>query len=355
MAHAIMGTRFMARSKPAWHNIAQRIFGDDEVITAREAMVEVAGDIEVVRAPMTYELDGVVHKFNEQAAIVRKPTHDAPQPLVLGITTDKWHMVSYAELAGALDDLSKQYKVETAGVLQDGGLAFLCFRGPDYDVRGDDMRNYFAANFSLTPGKGHKVLQSDVRVVCLNTNTMADRSASINLSVPHTSDAMARIKLASKLVAQFGEMRDRAKDVFEAFADTQVTSKDVDSILFASFQLPALPPQLRLLKQQLNDTEAEVFKQALTPDLLANLTNAQESYDRACDRTLAVREAARERFEAFEPINLRGTAWAAYNAVTEVADWREGRGADESAVNGSRSKEKSRAYVAAMELVEAKR
>jgi hypothetical protein len=40
--------------------------------------------------------------------------------------------------------------------------------------------------------------------------------------------------------------------------------------------------------------------------------------------------------------------------VTEVADWREGRGADVSALMGSRAKEKSRAYAAAMVLVGAK-
>jgi hypothetical protein len=69
------------------------------------------------------------------------------------------------------------------------------------------------------------------------------------------------------------------------------------------------------------------------------------------DNALALREAAKERFEAFDPPRLRGTVWAAYNAVTEVADWREGRNADESALFGGRAKEKSRAYAAAMELI----
>jgi hypothetical protein len=55
--------------------------------------------------------------------------------------------------------------------------------------------------------------------------------------------------------------------------------------------------------------------------------------------------------EAFDPANLRGTVWAAYNAVTEVSDWREGRNADESALFGSRAQEKSRAFNAAYALV----
>lgn len=353
MAHKIMGQRFIARSKPAWHNIAKRIFGEDETITAREAMLEVAGDIEVVRSPIFYKVDDVTVQAENKTAIVRKATTDDPKPLLLGITSEAWHAASYPQLASALDGLSKSYKVETAGLLEDGGLAFLCFRAEDWAVKGDEMRSYFAANFSLTPGVGHKIFHSPVRVVCWNTNTMAEGQASINLSIPHSADALQRIELATRLVSQFHEMKDKAKGIFEAFADKQVTQKDVDTIIYAAFQLPNLPPQLRLLKQQLSETESETFKRALTPDLLAGLTKAQETYDRQCEITLRLRDAAQESFDNFNPPNLRGTAWAVYNAVTEVADWREGRGADQSALFGGRAKEKSRAYEAAMMLVKA--
>lgn len=350
MAHKIMGTRFIARSKPAWHNIAKRIFPESEQITARQAMTEVAGDVEFGRSPLYYEIDGVRHDA-EQSAIFRKPTIDDPRVKLLGIASQAWAASSYPELAQALDPLASSYKVESAGLLEDGGLAFLCFRAEDFAVRGDEMRTYFAANFSLTPGVGHKVFHSPVRVVCWNTNTMADAQATINLSIPHSGDAIQRINLAARLVTQFREMQDKAKGIFEAFADRPVTAKEVDTILYAAFQLPALPAKLRLIKQSLSETEAETFRRALTPDLLIGLEKAQEQYDRQCETTLRLRDAARESFERFEPAKLRGTAWAAYNAVTEVADWREGRDADASALVGSRAKEKSRAFEAAMALI----
>lgn len=352
MASKIMGQRFISRVQPAWHNIAKRIFGENETITAREAMVEVAGDIEVTRSPLWYKVDGVDILADNKTAIIRKPTIDSPSPLLLGITSDAWVANSYPDLAAPLDELPRRgYKVETAGLLEEGGLAFLCFRGEDWSVKGDAMRSYFAANFSLTPGVGHRIFHSPVRVVCWNTNTMAQGQASINLSIPHSADALQRITLATKLVAQFHEMKDKAKAIFEAFADHQVTSKDVDTIIYAAFALPALPPKLRLIKQQLSETESVAFRQALTPDLLMGLEKAQEQYDRQCETVLRLRETARERFEAFDPPNLRGTAWAAYNAVTEVSDWREGRGADQSALFGGRSQEKSRAYEATALLV----
>ncbi len=351
MAHLILGDRFMARSKPAWHNIARRIFTEDEKIGTRDAMLEIASDINVVSAPLFYEVDGL-RRESDKVMILRKPTADSPKYADLGIATDSWALDSYPDLAGSLEDLPRNgYAVETVGILQEGGLAFMCFRGADYAVRGDEMRDYFTANLSLTPGVGRFVLKSDVRTVCWNTNLMAQGMATINLGIPHSADAKQRIALAAKLVAQFAELKEKGKAIFEAFADKQVTQKDVDTIIYAAFQLPKLPAKLRLIKQQLSETEAETFRRALTPNMLRDLEKEQERYDTQCENVLRLREKALERFEAFDPPDLRGTAWACYNAVTELADWREGRNADENALLGARAREKGRAFEAAMALV----
>lgn len=352
-----MGNRFISRKQPAWHNIAKRIFSEDEVLCAGDAMREVAGDINIRSFPLSYSMDNVLGTTSivdtGKKMLVRMPTADDPKPHELGIAEDSWVATSYTELAETLNDVTKTYKVETAGLLEDGGLAFLCFRGEDYAVKGDEMRSYFAANFSLTPGKGHKIFHSPVRVVCWNTNTMAEGQATINLSIPHSKDAKQRMTLAAKLVTQFHEMKDKAKDIFTAFADRPVTQQDVDTIIYAAFQLPALPAKLRLLKQTLSETESQAFKAGLTPDLLIDLSKEQEKYDAGIDKVNELRAAARESFESFNPPKLRGTLWAAYNAVTEVADWREGRNADEGALVGARAKEKGRAYEAAMLMLKA--
>lgn len=363
MAHLIMGKRFAARSKPAWHNIAKKIWEKATKITAREAMVEVAGDLEFLKAPMFYELPGEpdgsplghgdpkMVRSEKHHAIIRKPTHDSPKHLVLGITSDSWVASSYADLAGSLDKLSETYPVETAGVLKDGGLAFLCFRAPDWNVRGDEMRSYFAANFSLTPGVGHRVFHSPIRVVCWNTNTMAQGQASINLAIPHSSDAMQRIELAGRLVGQFEAMKDKTQAIFDSFADVHITKAEANAIFEAAYPDPNMPPKLKLFKSQLTDIESEAAKSILTPDLLIGLENAQEKFDKDRDLAKELRACAYSRYEVFEPTKLAGTAWAAYNAATEVSDWREGRGADYSSLMGSRAQEKSRAFAETMKIV----
>lgn len=51
---------------------------------------------------------------------------------------------------------------------------------------------------------------------------------------------------------------------------------------------------------------------------------------------------------------IAGTAWAAYNAVTELATWREGPQADSALMFGIRSQEIQRGYEAAAKLVVAR-
>lgn len=362
MSHEILGERFVARSKPAWHNIAQEIFSEDMKITAKEAMTKIAGDIKVIQSPVFYELPIVGEKKNaddpdvemvkdeKHVAIVRKALPDDPQNIVLGITTDSWVAASYPQLAGALDKLGDKYKVETAGILKKGGLAFLCFRAEDYEIRGDEMRTYFAANFSLTPGVGHKIFHSPVRVVCWNTNTMAEGQATINLSIPHASDSVQRIELAANLVAKFKETKDKTVEIFNSFADLTITDKESKSIIEAAYPDPAIPAKIRLLKSHLDETQSETFKRTMTADMLSSINKAEEKYANDLRIVAEIRDVAFERYEEFEPVNLRGTAWASYNAVTEVSDWRQGRSADTSALFGGRAKEKARAFTAAYKM-----
>ena len=351
MAHEILGERFIGRSKPAWHNLGT-VFGEGEQLLASEAARRIAGDIQVRPRELYYrDQDGLLVKVDGHQAIVRSPLPDDPKEKIFGITTEKWHPVAYPDLAGALDELSKKYKVETCGLIQDGSLMFLSLRGPDFSVKGDQMQDYFIANLSNQPGNSHKVLASPVRVVCFNTNMAADSRASINLRVTHSAGAKEKIKLAADLVAKFKEMTGKMRETFESFAETPVTAEGLEAILNAAFPDPRIPAELRLLQTAVgNSQEQGALKEALGTQF-NRILKAQETYDKAKDRTVVLRTASKERFELFEPRNQRGTVWAAYNAATEVSDWREGRNADEGTVWGGRAREKAHAFTAATALV----
>lgn len=345
MAHEILGERFISRVTHAWHNIAKRIFPENEEITASQAMAEISSDINVIKTPAMFAIDGEVFEDEKESLIVRVGTKDDPTHRIFGMVKGSWTATSYVDLASALDQLSKRFKVETAGVLKQGSLTFLCFRGDDYAVKGkDEINTYFTANLSLLPGVGHKFLHSPVRVVCMNTNTLAEESASISLSIPHTSDAQARIELAARLVSELSDVREDTKEIFDSFADHFITSREVDQIIAAAYPEPSLPGKIKFVQDKFGTLDSSVLRKQLTPELLTALDIAQRNYERAIKKSAALKEVAHERYEKFEPTSLGGTAWAAYNAVTEVSDWREGRNSDYGALFGERAKEKERAF-----------
>ena len=351
MAHEILGDRFMGRAKPAWHNLGT-VFGENTEMLASDAARQIAGGLNIRTAPIFYRSEaGVMIPVDKHQAVVRGPISDDPKEKVFGITTERWHPANYIDLAGALDELSRKYKVETCGLIQDGSLMFLSLRGPNFSIKGDEMKDYFICNLSNQPGNSHKVLASPVRVVCFNTNLMADKQSLISLRVPHSADAKERIKLAADLVARFKEMTGKMRATFELFADTPISKEGLEAITKAAFPDPRMPAELRLLQTAVsNSQEAGALKEALG-EKFNRILEAQEKHDKAKERTTELRGTVKARFETFDPPRLRGTVWAAYNSVTEVADWREGRNADEASVWGGRAREKAHAFTAALALV----
>ena len=351
MSHKIMGQRVLSRSKPMWHGLGT-IMPADENITASEAMARTAGDLEVKTVPVSCEIDGVQTPISNHQAVVRMPTADTPKAEVFGIVGKDWKAESYVDLARGLDKLSEKYKVETAGVLENGKLAFLSMRGEDWDVVGDEMQSYFIANLSLKPRTGHRIIHSPVRVVCWNTNTAAKDQASISLSIPHNADAKQQLGIAGTLIEKFHQAQAKTKETCEAFAKRTVTVEEADRIFKAAFPDPTMPRKIQQLRDAVGGDEAfTVFTKNLDPNAMAEIATAQARFEQLMEKRIALREEARTRYTGFSPSHLGGTAWAAYNAVTEVADWREGKAPGMSTVWGPRAGEKSRAFAEALSIV----
>jgi hypothetical protein len=213
---------------------------------------------------------------------------------------------------------------------------------------------YFLANFSLTPGRGHSFSATPVRTVCDNTNTLALSSATISLRIPHLMDAKQRIGLAGSLVAQFKKVQEQAKATFDSWTKIPVHAEQLKELFAAAWPQPQMPPRLRMVTGAFGGDEAakEIFKAGLDEKVLAGLTREDGIYQAAVSRTMLMREAGQERFESFDPPQYRGSLYAAYNAVTEVADWREGKGADRAVLFGDRAREKARAFTAALQIAQ---
>ena len=350
---AILGQRFRHREgKPAWHKKG-RSFNDNPLFS--EAVGEVTEKISIREWPViALGEDGERFEIPDQFAVIREPVEDDNKRVCLGLTTKRWHQVSYVDLAKNLDELSKTYGVETVGLIDNGGLCFGCLRGPDFEIKGDEMNDYFIVNLSQVPGQAHRIFASPRRVVCRNTNLLAASQSTISLSISHSANAGEKIKTAGDLVAKFKDLTRNTQEIFTRFAETDLDAEAVGAIFERVYAYPTMPAELRLFHSVLSEDEVNA---AAAKDLFGSrfdaIAKAQDNFDKSKEKAHKLREAALECFEGFEPNNLRGTAWAAYNACTEVADWREGRGdIERSKIWGDRAKEKRTAFQATLEVIE---
>jgi hypothetical protein len=180
---------------------------------------------------------------------------------------------------------------------------------------------------------------------------MAIEAATINIKIPHQADALEQMELAAQIVAAFHEAKEKTKTLCEAMAKRSLTVKEASEIFEAAYPMPSMPRKLQILYSNFPDEkERTVYTKDLDPDTMANIKLAEMRYQQLLGRTETLREMAQQEYSRFDRKDLRGTAWAAYNAVTAVADHREGRNAAESALVGSRAQEKTRAFSAAVAM-----
>ena len=182
MAHEVE-TMFSARELP-WHGLGTVT---EDVLTAKEA-IETAGlDWEVELRSLFVSLPGGNRKKIEDRKAVMRTTDDA----VLGIVSPLYVPFQNRDAFAFTDNLvdSGDAKYETAGSLRDGRVVFLTMKVPfGMQVDGNDAHDlYIVLRTSHDGSTAVSVAVTPIRVVCMNTMTMALRSARHKWSMRHVS------------------------------------------------------------------------------------------------------------------------------------------------------------------------
>lgn len=349
MGHAIQVERFRDRRGPAWHRIPN-VWKPDVQRSCSEAMAEVGHGLDVIKAPLIYEMDGITYTSTDRMMVVRKPTADDPKPRAFGVVSNSWKLHQYVEMAQVFDKLSETHQVESAAVLKHGAMAFVTFKSGEWDVCGDPMESYFALNFSMQPGTSTTCIHTPIREVCWNTQIMAEAAANVSFRIPHTADTMDQLAVAAELLEKFEQTKAAAKEVCEAFAKRSLTSDEAKMIFQAAYPDPTMPAKLSAVGG-FDEEERFQFAKDLDPNRMAAMAMDKQRFEALMDKRLALRNECIGQYSAFEPSRLGGTAWAAFNAVSVVADWRNGTNPGASTLFGERAGEKRRAFVAANQFV----
>lgn len=351
MAHEIFGARFLSRGVSAWHNLG-RVFDADTRTSLADAVSEVSTGIEHGTTPLFYEVDGARHDAGLRA-VVRRPTAEDAETRVLGTVGRDYELRQFGDYAQALNPLSDEYPVETAGILRKGDQLFFALRAETTGVKGrrgpaDEVSNYFVGLVNQRPGNAHSILHTPVRVVCANTLSMALGNNSVRVKIDHRAGAVDEMAAAASVVAAMKAGAEAGQAALTALARTAATPEQMDRVIRAAFPTPQRPRLLRLLGA-LTPEQVETMKGGTVA--ADKIDAARAAYEKTEAEAVAVRAAARERLDVFQQEfpHFAGTAWAVYNACTETADWRKGASAAGS-LFGDGAREKRRAFAACLDL-----
>lgn len=273
-----------------WHGLGTYV--GDEAVTSEQAIVQAGLDWEVELRPLF--ADGAHHGpilCEDNKAVVRQSDGS-----VLGVVGNRYRPVQNAKAFEFFDSLTGQKLAmyHTAGSLRDGRLIWILAKLPGtIRVVGHDIVEKYLLLFNSHDGTHElKMMYTPVRVVCNNTLNMAlaDFKRGANcIGLRHTANLEQRLEAAAEALGLADQYYKEFEVKAQFLADQRFTDLQLDQAMRKAFGVKA-------------DTKKE--------DIATRTKNNMEK--------------VRELFETGQGIAdmplVKGTAWGAYNAMTEYAD-----------------------------------
>ncbi len=316
---------YSAGSTPVWHRIGQRV---ERALTSGAALRMAALDWKVDERPIYANISGEMSEIQSHKSIVRRDTKQ-----VLGVVGRRYRPVQNEEAFEWLDGLvgSRQAIYESAGSIRSGALVWALVRLPgELRIRGtDDIVKPFILVCNAHDGSSSfRALSTNVRVVCANTLTLALRSAGPDsIVVKHTESIHDRLADAQEVLSIAVSQARQFEGHMNALAQRSFKRREFETYLDRVLGSSS--------KWTHDDNEVEFS--AARKTITAN-------FDHDLQRMKGIEHSA----------------WAAFNAVSQYADWQRpargalGRESDErrfaSIMLGQGAELKRKAWASALEM-----
>lgn len=278
MAHEVE-TMFSVGVAP-WHGLGARVPAE---VTSGEAMKLAGLDWRVSTQPLlTARGDGSEPALVPSARAVVRETDGRP----LGVVGERYLPIQNADAFAFFDEIVGAGKAiyHTAGSLKSGRRVWILSKLPGEVrvARNDITEKFLLLSNSHDGSSALRMMFTPVRVVCQNTLNIALAGGERAFHVRHTASAPSRIEEARRVLG----LSNTFYDSFAATAHRLAASRYTDA-------------QMR----------------ELTTELFPGET------DKPSSRTANIRDKVLELFETGAGHGeIRGTAWAALNAVAEFTD-----------------------------------
>lgn len=294
---------FASFRQPAWHGLGT-VF-DHEVTSATE-MLDLAG-----LANWNVRLEDVIlpddYTSSKNNFMVVRDHPQTNNPDVLAIVGERYQTLQNEELFAFGNHLLDGARWETAGSLKSGRVVFGSLaleRETVLDPNGvsDKVNTYLLVNTSHDGSVAVQASITPVRVVCQNTLNMALRGVKQSFKMRHTSTLDGRIMAAREALGLAKTYMDEFDSMAKELIETEITKAQFDKIVTTMYPMPT------------GDKKGAMKKWENKIDLL------EEIYVGDTNNMIA------------------GTAWGAFNALTERLDWyRTARGGNNEGILASAS------------------
>lgn len=307
-----------------WHGLGAEV---PRGITAEE-MIKAAGlDWEVEMRPAR---GAIINKKGEanRYEIMRLPRSNQEEEVLLGVVTKRYKPLQNGEAFSFFDPIvaDEEAYFETAGSLGQGERIWVLAKMPGAIevVRGDECWKYLMLSNTHT-GEGAIIVKfTTVRVVCQNTLMLAMEDGQRAYRVRHSKIMTDRLDELSDLIATAQKIYKTTEELFKKFATIQMNAILLDIYLEQVF--PKTKKQMQENKQ---------------PPRWLHIKDLFESH------------------QYLQQQRVKGTLWAAYNAITQFEDYKKIRDdeEDESRLDrawfGTSAETKLKALQAAQKLAKA--
>ena len=294
MAHEITNTDGMVLAgKQAWHGLGTVV---EEAPTPYQALHLAGINWNVIEAPLsattfTTDDDGMETPVRVQVpdrkCLLRDDTNE-----VLGIVSERYEVIQNREIADLIYEVATddEITVESAGSLAGGKrIFFLCHLGTFGLDHGDDTVKQYALFRTGHDGKTEvSVRQTNVRVVCANTEAMA-LSKDRGVGFRHRGDIRSNIV---HMQAALGDIKAKAKQ-FELFAEEALKT--------------SMPTASDYFTNVYRTVHGKLPSRLDNPKAHARFVNTMAEWEGLRNHEWNAASA--------------GTAWNAYNAVTQWATY----------------------------------
>jgi len=275
-----------------------------EDVSPQEVLTAAGLDWKVERRPLMAKLHGGMAApmidVPDNFAIVRDIDN-----AVLGVVGKKYRPVQNVDTVGFMEALHQEseggVKYDVAGALKGGRVVFVLARLPGYvEHVGDDVSAKYVMVSNTHDGSGaFRAMITPIRVVCMNTYLYAmrkGRKSRTSVSIRHTSNVMSYVEDAKKALGFAQEAYNMYEELSKQLVNYQMSVRNWNDFVNGLLEVKD-PQKIHKRTQNTIDALTEEFESGMGTDIPG----------------------------------VRGTAWAALNAVTSYNNYRRNvRGGEQS-------------------------